>query len=141
MRPGRFATWGEDVLLLSSKDNRLFHYIAATPDVAPILQTGTPEVPLANAVEVTDERHVMLAGVTMAGVYYPHRIAWSSSESLTDWDFSSLTNTAGFLDLTATSPLNWLCKVREGLLAFTQHRGLPDPVRRPALRVWRHQDR
>ena len=114
-----FATWGEDVLLLSSKDNRLFHYIAATPDVAPIVQTGSPAVPLANAVEVTDERHVMLAGVTIAGVYYPRRIAWASSESLTDWDFASLTNTAGFLDLTASSPLNWLCKVREGLLAFT----------------------
>ena len=61
----------------------------------------------------------MLAGVTIAGVYYPRRIAWASSESLTDWDFASLTNTAGFLDLTASSPLNWLCKVREGLLAFT----------------------
>lgn len=114
-----FATWGEDVLLLSSKDNRLFHYIAATPDTAPIVLTGTPAVPLANAVEVTDERHVMLAGVTMSGVYYPHRIAWASSESLTDWDFASLTNTAGFLDLTCNSPLNFLIKVREGLLAFT----------------------
>jgi hypothetical protein len=127
-----FANWGEDVLLLSSKDNRLFHYVSATPDVAPIVQTGTPAVPLANAVEVTEERHVMLAGVTMGGVYYPHRIAWASSESLTDWDFASLTNTAGFLDLACTSPLNFLVKVREGLLAFTstevfliQYVGLP----------------
>jgi len=94
--------------------------------------TGTLAVPLANAVEVTDERHVMLAGVTMSGVYYPHRIAWASSESLTDWDFASLTNTAGFLDLTCNSPLNFLIKVREGLLAFTstevfliQYVGLP----------------
>ena len=127
-----FANWGEDVLLLSSKDNRLFHYVAATPDTAPIVQTGTPEVPLANAVEVTDERHVMLAGVTIAGVYYPHRIAWASSESLTDWDFANVANSAGFLDLTASSPLNWLCKVREGLLCFSstevfliQYVGLP----------------
>ena len=127
-----FANWGEDVLFLSSLDNRVFHYVAATPTTVPVVQTGTPEIPLANAVEVTDERHIMLCGVTMGGEYFPHRIAWASSESLTDWDFESLTNTAGFLDLTASSPLIWLCKVREGLLCFSttevfliQYVGLP----------------
>jgi len=111
-----FDNWGEDVLLLSSLDNRLFHYVGSTPDVVP---SPMPDPPLSNAVCVTDERHVMLAGPVISGTYYPHRICWASSESLTDWNFASLTNTAGFLDLQCTSPLNWLCKVREGILAFT----------------------
>jgi hypothetical protein len=120
-----FSNWGEDVLLLSSRDNRLFHYIAATPDVAPIVipnstVSGAPPMPLANAVAVTDERHVMIVGPTIGGVYYPHRVAWASRETLDDWDFSSVTNTAGFLDLKCTSPLNFIVNVREGVLLFTQ---------------------
>ena len=111
-----FANWGEDVLLLSNEDNRMFHYIAATPDTAPVVMT---EPPLSNAVAVTEERHVMVCGPVISGTYYPHRIAWASRESLTDWDFASVTNTAGYLDLSATSPLTFLVKVREGILAFT----------------------
>lgn len=111
-----FASWGEDVLLLSSEDNRLFHYISATPDVAPVVMTDPP---LSNAVGVTEERHVMLVGVTMGGTYFPHRIAWASRESLTDWDFGDPANSAGFLDLNATSPLNYIMNVREGMLVFS----------------------
>lgn len=111
-----FDNWGEDVLFLSSKDNRLFHYIGSTPDVVPL---PLAEPPLSNAVCVTDERHVMLVGPVIGGTYFPHRVCWASSESLTDWDFASVTNTAGFLDLTCTSPLNFIVKVREGVLAFT----------------------
>lgn len=111
-----FANWGEDLLLLSSEDNRLFRYVASTPTVDPVALAGPP---LSSAVIVTDERHVMLAGPVIGGTYYPNRICWASSESLTDWDFASVVNTAGYIDLTVTSPLTWLCKVREGVLAFT----------------------
>lgn len=44
------------------------------------------------------------------------RIAWSSSEDHTDWNFSSVTNTAGFQDLDAHSPLLTAVQVREGQL-------------------------
>jgi len=111
-----FANWGEDVLLLSSKDNRLFHYISATPDVAPV---ALAEPPLSNGVGVTEERHVMLVGVTLAGTYYPHRVAWGSRESLTDWDFADVTNSAGYIDLAASSPLTHIVNVREGMLIFS----------------------
>jgi len=111
-----FSNWGEDVLLLSNLDNRIFHYISAAPDTPPVALT---EPPLANAVVVTDERHCMLVAPVIDGTYYPHRICWGSRESLTDWDFASVTNTAGFLDLTCTSPLNWAIKVREGVLVFS----------------------
>jgi hypothetical protein len=123
------AQWGEDVFVLSSEDNRIFHYISASPDTAPVVLTDPP---LSNAVAVTDERHVMVVGPVIGGTYYPHRIAWSSQEDYTDWDFASVTNTAGFLDLTCSSPLNNLVKVREGILAFSstevflvQYVGLP----------------
>jgi hypothetical protein len=111
-----FAQWGQDVLLLSSEDNRLFRYVAATPTTKPV---PLAEPPHSDSVVVTDQRHVMLAGPTIGGTYYPHRICWSSSESLTDWDFASVVNTAGFLDLTCSSPLVSLVKVAEGILAFT----------------------
>jgi len=111
-----FANWGEDVLFVSSEDNRVFHYVQATPDTVPVVQTGPPTC---NAVGVTDERHVMVVGPTMSGTYYPHRIAWSSRESLTDWDFANPANSAGYLDLQCSSPLNFLVNVKEGMLAFT----------------------
>ena len=111
-----FADWGEDVLLLSSEDNRLFHYVAATPDTAPIVMA---EPPPSNAVGVTGERHVMVVGPTIGGTYFPHRIAWSSRESLTDWDFANPANSAGYLDLSATSPLNYIMNVKEGMLVFS----------------------
>lgn len=111
-----FANWGEDVLLLSSKDNRLFHYVGATPDTEPMPMT---EPPLSNAVGVTDERHVMLVGPVISGTYYPHRVCWGSRESLTDWDFGNTANSAGYMDLQCTSPLNYIVRVREGMLLFT----------------------
>src|SRR5262249_43926205 len=80
---------------------------------------GAPPVPHANAVGVTEERHVMLVGPTIGGTYYPRRFCWSSRETLDDWDFASVTNTAGFLDVTTTSPLNFIMKVREGMLLFS----------------------
>jgi len=119
-----FTNWGEDVLFLSSLDNRVFHYVASTPTTLPLpipnsTTPGAPPVPLANAVGVTDERHVMLVGPTIGGTYYPRRVCWSSRETLDDWDFASITNTAGFLDLTTNSPLNFIMKVREGMLIFS----------------------
>lgn len=111
-----FDNWGQDVFFLSSKDNRLFQYISATPDTVPVALAAPPR---SNAVGVTDERHVMLAGPVIGGTYFPHRICWCSREDPTDWNFSSVTNTAGFLDLTTSSPLIYICKVREGMLVFS----------------------
>ena len=54
-----FANWGEDVLVVSSEDNRVFHYVQATPETVPVVQTGPP---ICNAVGVTAERHVMVVG-------------------------------------------------------------------------------
>jgi len=111
-----FANWGEDVILTANSDGVLYYYITATPTVAPVAIVGAPTGN--NAVVVTDERHVMAIGQAGGSGTY-RRIAWSSSEDTTDWNFASTTNTAGFIDLNSTSPLQKGVKVREGILVFS----------------------
>lgn len=74
-------------------------------------------VPTGNrATIVTDERHVFLLGINGNA----RRLAWSSREDHTDWNFSSTTNTAGYLDLESTTPLLTAVSVREGILLFSE---------------------
>lgn len=68
-----------------------------------------------SAVIVTDERHVMAIGYNGN----PRGIAWSSREDPTDWDFASVTNTAGFLALNSNTPLLSARKCAEGILVFS----------------------
>ena len=76
-------------------------------------------VPTSNrAVVVTAERHAMLIG---AGGEM-RRVAWSSREDYTDWNFASTTNTAGFLDLQTETPLVTGANVREGTLVWSENR-------------------
>ena len=130
-----FDNWGEDVFFVASSDGRLFHYVRATGDVLPTEQTGAPTGNV--GVLTTEERYVMLIGTTMnagpdIGTFYPRRIAWCSQENPSDWNFSSLTNTAGFLDLDARSPLLRGVRVTGGYLIFSstevffvRYQGLP----------------
>lgn len=76
----------------------------------------TAAIPTSNrAVIVTPERHVVLLGADGN----PRRVAWSSREDYTDWNFSSTTNTAGFLDLDTQDKLIMCAPVREGTLIWT----------------------
>jgi hypothetical protein len=76
-------------------------------------------VPTGNrAVVVTPERHAVLIG---AG-NQPRRVAWSSREDYTDWNFTSTTNTAGFLDLQVETNLVTGTGVREGTLVWSMNR-------------------
>jgi hypothetical protein len=114
--------FGEDVFMVASSDGRLLRYVRQTPDQPPIIQAGAP---IGNtAVVVTDERYVMVIGTTSnagpdLGTFYPRRIAWCNQEDPSDWDYASLTNTAGFLDLNATSPLFRGVRVLGGTLVFS----------------------
>jgi hypothetical protein len=47
-------------------------------------------------------------------------LAWSSRETVEDWNFASTTNTAGFIDIETTTPLLTAVKVREGVLVFSE---------------------
>jgi len=74
-------------------------------------------VPVGNQfVTVTEERHVMCIGADSQ----PRRIAWSSREDVTDWDYASTTNTAGFLDLESRTPLVAAAKVKNGIVIFSE---------------------
>lgn len=76
-------------------------------------------VPTGNrAVLVTPERHVLL----LQADGEPRRVAWSSRENYTDWNFASATNTAGFLDLQTETPLVSMCPVREGTIIWSSNR-------------------
>jgi hypothetical protein len=76
-----------------------------------------PGVPANNrAVIVTPERHAVLIGAD--GNF--RRVAWSSREDYTDWNFSSTTNTAGYLDLDTQSRIIMCAPVREGTLIWTE---------------------
>lgn len=76
-------------------------------------------VPLANrAVLVTPERHAIL--LQPGGD--PRRIAFSSREDYTDFNFTSTTNTAGFIDVQTETPLMTLTAVREGTLIWSENR-------------------
>jgi hypothetical protein len=111
-----FANWGQDVILTANSDGRLFYYNDTTPTVAP---TVISTAPVGNtAVVVTDERHVMAIGQTGGGGSN-RRVAWSSREDYTDWNYASTTNTAGYLDLSVRTPLLKGVKVREGVLIFS----------------------
>lgn len=76
-------------------------------------------VPTGNrAVLVTPERHVLL----LQGGGEPRRVAWSSRENYTDWNFASATNTAGYIDLQSETPLVSMCAVREGTIIWSENR-------------------
>jgi hypothetical protein len=109
--------WGQDVILTANSDGRIFYYSTATATVAPAVVTTAPTGN--NGVAVTPERHVIAFGqVGSSGSVF--RVAWCSREDYTDWNFASTTNTAGFQDLDAHSPLIAAPQVREGHLIFSR---------------------
>ena len=120
-----FDNWGEDLLAVSSADGRLFYYDVTNPAAK---LTPVAEAPPSRAVLVTAERHVLL----LQADGNPRRFAWSSREDYTDYNFASVTNTAGFLDLATQTALLRAVKVRGGVLIFSssdvfvvQYIGLP----------------
>lgn len=109
--------WGQDVVLTANTDGRLFYYSTATATVAPAVVTTAPTGN--NSVAVATERHVIAVGQVGSGGSV-FRVAWSSREDYTDWNFASTTNTAGFQDLDTHSPLLVATAVLEGHLIFSK---------------------
>ena len=113
-------TWGEDIMALASSDGRLLHMSPNSTDASPVFDVAATPVataPINNrGMVVTEERHVMLFGA--AG--NPRGIAWCSREDYNDWDFTSVDNTAGFMELDCQGILINACKVRGGILFWTE---------------------
>lgn len=108
------ASWGNEILMVASSDGRLLKWSPATATTKAAAVSGAPTNN--RAVVVTNERHAMCIG--SGG--NPRRLAWSSREDYTDWNFSSTTNTAGFLDIDADGPLVGMAEVRDGILIFSE---------------------
>jgi hypothetical protein len=77
--------------------------------------TLTNVIANAVAIQTTPERHVLAIGADNNS----RRIAWCSREDYTDWNYASTTNTAGYIDVEANSPLRTIVPVREGALVFS----------------------
>jgi len=129
--------WGENLLVMWSHDGKLYQWLPSTPSVKLVAVTGAP---VANRqFLITPERHCMLFG--MGGAFGD--IGWCSQEDLTDWNFASITNTAGSYTVDPLSPIVAAKLSSAGILAFTpamthvlDYIGLPYVYRiRPVGRV------
>jgi len=97
----RLANWGDDLLAMASPDGRLLKWTPG-PDIGGGFNTAVAvaNAPLNNRTfVVTSERHVML--FAMGGAV--NKFGWCSQENITDWDFASVTNTAGFYSIEPAS--------------------------------------
>lgn len=105
--------WGENLLVMWSYEGKLYQWLPSTPTVKLVAVTGAP---VANRqFVITPERHVMLFG--MAGKFGD--IGWCSQEDLSDWNFASVTNTAGTYTVDPLSPIVAVRLSSAGILVFT----------------------
>lgn len=109
-----FDNLGEILVASHSGDGRLFTWDPNTPstDAAAIAGTDAPTGVI--DMVVTNERHIMAFGVDGD----PRLIRWASRES-TDFDVSSLTNTAGEFVLQSKGRIIKAVKVFNGILVIT----------------------
>lgn len=107
-----FGPWGEDIVLTANTDGNVYYFDTSAMTAPTVIAEAPTGV---GSVLVTPERHIMVIGVNGD----PRQIAWCSAEDIHDWDFASVTNTAGFLDLTAKTPLLKGYSVAEGTLVVS----------------------
>lgn len=108
-------SYGELVVALASSDGRVVMWDPTAPTVA---AAPLPNAPInCRGMVVTDERSVMVMGAD--GDH--RRIAWSSREDYSDWNYTDPTNSAGFIDLETPGQLNAIAKCRDGLLVWSDN--------------------
>lgn len=124
---GRSVTIGDvstlsfngDFTVASVVSDTQFTYAQTGINDGPITNSGSARlttVPRDNrAVFVTPERHVVLLGAN--GI--ARRVGWCSREDLTDWNYTSATNTAGYLELDSASFLITGRNVQQGSLIWS----------------------
>lgn len=105
-------------VVTTTATTKIFTYAHVTADATSSGGTSTnPTVPTNNrGVIVTPERYVVCFGCDGES----RRVGWSGQEDYTEWNFSSATTTAGFIDLDTQSKIVMAAKVREGTLIFTE---------------------
>jgi hypothetical protein len=105
--------WGEDLLAMWSYEGHLYRWSPSTPGTKLTAVTGAP---VSNRqFVITPERHCMLFG--MGGAFGD--LGWCSQEDLNDWNFASITNTAGSYTVDPLSPIVAARLSAVGTLVFT----------------------
>jgi hypothetical protein len=120
---------GQMLMVMSSSDGRLLQWDPTA--AAGTKLTQVPAVaggqagmsPKGRCFVVTPDRFVQIFGMyddgTTDGPIAPgRRFGWCDQEDPTDWDFSSVTNQAGFLDIEPASPILAACAGRAGFVVF-----------------------
>jgi hypothetical protein len=105
--------WGEDLLFMTSYDGRLLRWKPSAPTTIATAVTGAPTGN--RQFVITPERHVMLFG--MGGQIGD--LGWCSQEDISDWNFASITNTAGEYTIDPLSPIVAAKLSSFGVLVFT----------------------
>lgn len=120
-------SYGSKLLAVLDSEGELYEFDGenddpATDDLSLVSAGGgsgasvSGTVPQNNkGVLVTDERHVILIGAGGDG----RRIQWCSQDDLYDWDVTSVTNSAGYLDLDTPGGLISGIRTKYGSLIFS----------------------
>jgi len=118
--------FGAVLLVMNSVDGRLLQWDPAVPGtpLTPITPgSGTPAVPTGRCFVVTPQRFVIIFGAVQGGSGGVggsfRRFAWCDQQDITDWNFSSTVNQAGFLDIEPASPIVTAISGRFGTLMWT----------------------
>jgi hypothetical protein len=109
--------FGAILLVMTSSDGRLLSWDPAA--VAGTLLTPIAGAPSGRFFVVTNERFVMVFGLVLAGQGNFYRFGWCGQEDYTDWNFASVSSTAGFYDLQPASPYITAMASKFGVIFFT----------------------
>jgi hypothetical protein len=121
-------SWGETLLIMSSFDGRLLQW---DPSVRPVTKAAAVVgAPVSNrGFVVTQQKTVILFGI--GGVF--NRFGWCSIDNILDWNFASVTNTAGFFDVEPAGFMQGAVVTKMGIVFGTvvgtyaiQFTGLPN---------------
>jgi hypothetical protein len=113
--------FGAILLVMTSSDGRLLmwdpgQWSEASPTE---ILTQVPNSPNGRSFVVTSDRFVMIFGaLTADNNGSARRFAWCDEGDITDWDFTSVTNQAGYLDLEPASPIITAISGRAGWVLF-----------------------
>lgn len=110
----KLRNWGENLLAMCSTDGRLLQWVpnvVGTPPAAAV--AGAP---ISNRTfEVTPDRYVMLFGMGGSS----NTFGWCNQEDITNWNFASISSTAGSFDIEPASPFIAAFVTKYGVIAFT----------------------
>jgi len=109
--------FGALLMVMASSDGRLLWWDPAA--ATGTLMTPVPNAPPGRSFCITPARFVMIFGALTADNQGSlRRFAWCDQGDATDWDFASVTNQAGFLDVEPASPIVTAHAGRSGWVVF-----------------------